>query len=99
MRSLRVLSLAVSAVLILTPAVYAATISAGIQDPVANGGQAPGSAANYDFFDFGDFAGPINLTSFTVSTAGVGQYPGVGQPIPYTTVIAPGGSTAFTTGI
>jgi PEP-CTERM motif len=93
-----VLSLAITAAFSLTVA-HAATISAGIQDPVANFGQAPGSAANYDFADFGGPAGggqPMHLTNFSVSTAGDSQYPGNGA---YTSVIAPGGGSAFTTGI
>lgn len=78
---------------------HAATISVGTGIAVANGGQAPGSSLNYDFGDFGNNGQPINLTSFTVSTVGASQYAGVGQPIPYTTLIAPGGTSAFTTGI
>src|SRR6185312_13406494 len=39
---------------------------------------------------------PVNLTNFTVSTAGDNQYPGSGG---YTTVIAPGGTTPFLSGI
>jgi hypothetical protein len=96
MRFGSVLSLAFTAAFSLTAAAHAATISAGIQDPVANGGMAPGSAANYDFGDFGQNGQPVNLTNFTVSTAGDNQYPGNGA---YTSVIAPGGSSAFTTGI
>jgi hypothetical protein len=95
MRSLRVSFLAVSAVFALSAA-HAATISAGIQDPVVNGGQAPGSATNYDFGNFGENGQPILLTNFTVSTAGDNQYPGNGN---YTSVIAPDGTGPFTTGI
>jgi hypothetical protein len=98
MRFGSMLSLAFAAAFSLTAA-HAATISAGTQVPIVNGGQAPGSAANYDFFDFGGPAGggqPINLTNFTVSTVGDSQYPGNGS---YTSVIAPGGASAFTTGI
>ncbi len=79
--------------------VHAATISVGTGVAVANGGRAPGSSLNYDFGDFGNHGQPVNLTSFTVSTAGDSQYPGVGQPTPYTTLIAPGGTSAFSTGI
>jgi hypothetical protein len=98
MRSLRVSFLAVSAVFALgiTAAGHAATISAGIQDPVVNGGMAPGSAMNYDFGNFGENGQPILLTNFTVSTAGDNQYPGNGN---YTSVIAPDGTGPFTTGI
>jgi hypothetical protein len=65
---------------------------------VANGGQAPGSATDYTFF--GGIQ-PTNLTNFVVTlTPGDSQYDGHDDGSgPYTTVIAPGGSTAFQTGI
>jgi len=96
MRFGSLLSLAATAVLSLGTAAHAATISSGTQVPVVNGGQAPGSATNYDFGDFGNAGQPVNLTNFTVSTAGDNQYPGSGG---YTTVIAPGGTTPFLSGI
>ena len=110
MRALHMLSLTSTALLVLaigptahaTTISHAATISFAGQTLVANGGNAPGSAANYDFGDFGGGAGggqPTHLTNFSVSVSGSTQYPGVGQPNPYTTVIAPDGTGPFTTGI
>jgi len=83
-------------VLAIVPAAYAATISYGGTTQVGNGGNAPGSASNYDFSDFGGVGQPTHLTNFSVSIPVSGQFGGFGL---YTTVIAPGGSEAFETGI
>jgi hypothetical protein len=87
----------------LGPAVHAATISSGTSSTVSNGGTAPGSSSNYDFF--GNVATenggpsahqPVNLTNYTVDTLANVVYQGNSS---YTSIIAPGGSAAFTTGI
>ena len=95
---LRTLALTALAAATLMPGLsaHATTITAGGSFSVANGGTALGSITNYDFLDFGNAGQPKVLTDFTVSTAGRSQYPGNGA---YTSVIAPGGSSAFTTGI
>lgn len=95
---LRTLALTALAAATLMPGLsaHATTITAGGSFSVANGGTALGSITNYDFLDFGMNGQPKVLTDFTVSTAGRSQYPGNGA---YTSVIAPGGSSAFTTGI
>lgn len=96
MRVSQLLSLASLAILVLSfdPTINAATIAVGTTTQVTNGGTAPGSASNYIFF--GNAGQPSNLTDFTVGTGSDAQYPGNGS---YTSVIAPGGSSAFTTGI
>jgi hypothetical protein len=97
MRVSQLLSLAVLATFALSfrpAAAHAINITVGTTTQVANGGIAPGSASNYIFF--GNNGQPSNLNGFTVSTGGDAQYAGNGA---YTTVIAPGGSSAFTTGI
>jgi len=71
-------------------------INGGTTTVVANGGVAPGSSANYDFFDFGHGSQPKNLTDFNFTVGGGGQFPGNGA---YSTVTAPGGSSAFRTGV
>jgi hypothetical protein len=84
-------------------AAHAATISNGTSSTVSNGGTAPGSSSNYDFFgnvateNGGPSANqPVNLTNFTVDTLANVVYQGNPN---YTGLIAPGGSSAFTTGI
>ncbi|HZL25498.1 MAG TPA: PEP-CTERM sorting domain-containing protein [Acidobacteriaceae bacterium] len=84
-------------------AAHATTISAGTSSTVSNGGTAPGSSANYDFFgnvateNGGASANqPVNLTNFTVDPLANVVYQGNGN---YTRIVAPGGSSAFTTGI
>jgi len=96
MRVSHLLPMAALATLAFTfgPAIHAATITAGTTTQVANGGTAPGSASNYVFF--GNNGQPSNLTNFTVATGSDAQFPGNGA---YTSVIAPGGSSAFRTGI
>jgi len=76
------------------PALHAVTITAGTTTQVASGGTAPGSASNYIFF--GNNGQPSNLTNFTVGIGASAQFGGNGA---YTTVVAPGGSNAFRTGI
>jgi sugar lactone lactonase YvrE len=79
-----------------------ASVSPGVSSTVPNGGIAPGSASDYIFFgnssvEFGQAGGgqPSNLTNFTVDTLNNVEYPGNGN---YTTITAPGGTSAFTTG-
>jgi hypothetical protein len=82
---------------------HATTISTGISSTVSNGGIAPGSPSDYIFFgnaptENGGSGGgqPSDLTDYTVSMLDNVNYQGNGA---YTTLIAPGGTAAFTTGI
>jgi hypothetical protein len=100
MRLSQLLSLAVASALVLSfgSAAHAATISAVGSSVVANGGTAPGSAQNYDFFAVGQ----SSLTGYTVTPTGILFGPGLfpGNPAAdYTQITAPGGSSAFYTGI
>jgi len=86
----------------------AATITAGTTTTVASGAIAPGSANDYTFFGAGNGAGapgnqPTDLTNFTaVDAPGANEYGNTPRNYPwpsYSSVTAPGGSSAFVTGI
>ncbi|HEY5330650.1 MAG TPA: PEP-CTERM sorting domain-containing protein [Acidobacteriaceae bacterium] len=96
MRSFQLLSLAAvtSLAFAFSPAVHAATITAVGSAILANGATAPGSASDYDFFGTGQVA----QTNFTVSTGSSNIF-GDGACCGYSTITAPGGSSAFVTGL
>jgi hypothetical protein len=86
---------------------HAAVITAGSTATVAEGAIAPGNASNYVFFggsgsSFSQGSQPTNLTNFTITVPPPNEYGNnpTNVPLPsYSSVIAPGGVTAFVTGI
>lgn len=93
MRPFRFLSLTLSAAFTLGigMAAHADTvITFSGTTTVGEGATAPGSASNYDFFGVGQ----SHLTNFTVTPLD-NSFPGNGG---YSTITAPGGSSAFRTG-
>jgi len=92
----RLTLLASLAVLGFSFAAHADTVITGIGvNIIANGGTAPGSATNYDFFGSGAAA---VTTNFSVSTGGSNVFSG-GSCCGYTTITVPGGTTPVITGI
>jgi hypothetical protein len=96
LRSLQLLSLAAIATLAFAsgPAIHAATITAVGSAIIGDGATAPGSASNYDFFG----TGQVVLNDFSVSTGSSNIFSG-GSFYGYSTITAPGGSSAFYTGL
>jgi len=95
---LRTLTLTAVAAVALLPATsaHATTITAVGSTVIANGGTAPGSSLNYAFFGWQGSPKAV-LTDFTVTTYGV-TFSG-GNIYGYSTLIAPGGTTAYYTGL
>jgi hypothetical protein len=86
------------------PVVAAPVVVAGSVTTVGSGGIAPGTSANYKFF--GDDPGaenagtqPTNLTSFTETFFPQFEFGASSSFGSYSSLQAPGGSTAFTTGL
>jgi len=100
MRISQLLSLTIATTLVVVSgaSAHATIVSTVGSSVVANGGVAPGSANNYDFFAVGH----SNLTGYAVTPTGTLFGPGVFPTNPganYTQITAPGGSTSFFTGI
>jgi PEP-CTERM motif len=100
MRIFQLLSLTIASTLVVASgaSAHATTVSTVGSSVVANGGVAPGSSNGYDFFAVGQ----SNTTGYSVTPTGSLFGPGtfVGNPAAdYTQIIAPGGTSSFTTGI